>query len=152
MGADFIAGYRSQGLIWIAHRRICCTQRVIYADLLHPRAGVQQRSPNRREDDSDGEEERKDGLGSQDGLPCFESLLSKRGVLKNIIISMKPVERDYVCLARGYEGGRVLAGLLLFCFFLSSSSLSRKLALSVCSIVCDMVVVLLRVEAQLRGL
>ena len=39
-----------------------------------------------------------------------------------------------------FRESHALAGLLLFCFFLSASSLSRILLESVCSIVCDMLV------------
>ncbi|KAI7506300.1 hypothetical protein KC367_g111 [Hortaea werneckii] len=50
---------------------------VINQYLLYFRARPQQQASDRREDDSDGEEERQHGFRSQDRLPCLQSLLSK---------------------------------------------------------------------------
>lgn len=53
---------------------------VVDPQLLHLGASIKKQTANGGKDDADGEEERQHRLGGQDGLPCFQSLLSKRGI------------------------------------------------------------------------
>lgn len=67
--ADFVAGDGCE----VGAGGCLCTIAVGVVDgqLLHRRAGPEEEAADGREDDTDGEEEREDGLGGEDGLPCL---------------------------------------------------------------------------------
>ena len=53
---------------------------VVDRDLLDLGARIQQQSSDRSEDDAHTKEERQDGLGRENWLPCLEALLAESGI------------------------------------------------------------------------
>lgn len=68
------------GALLVACWRGCIALGVIDRELLDLRAGVQQQASDGRENDAHAEKQRQDGLGRENGLPGFQSLLAKSGI------------------------------------------------------------------------